>query len=105
MISAGSGKFKVWLKEIRQGDDVILLLGGGEMTHIGSVILCEPGKKSRLINREGHFDWMVGKPIAEKVCRKRGKPVVCIAGVHVDNASKGDIDLLRKNCMDIEEKM
>lgn len=105
MISAGSGKFKVWLKEVKHGDDIVLFLGGGEKPHMGSIILCEPGKKARVMTRKGHFDWMVGKPIAEKVCKKRRKPVVCIAGVHVDNASKEDIDLLKKNCKQIEDKI
>ena len=105
MISTGSGKFKVWLKEVKHGDGIVLFLGGGEKPHTGSVILCEPGKKARVMNRKGHFDWMVGKPIAEKICKKRRKPIVCIAGVHVDNASKEDIDLLKENCRKLEEKL
>lgn len=105
MISAGSGKYRVWLKEIKQGEDVVLLLGGGERTHIGSVILCEPGKETRTITRENHFDWIVGKPIAEKLARKRKKPVVCIAGIHVDNASREEIELLKNNCREIEGKL
>jgi hypothetical protein len=105
VISAGSGKHRVWLKETIQGDDVVLFLGGGEKPHIGSVVLCEPGTKPRVINRKGHYDWMVGKPIAEKVCQKRRKPVVCIAGVHVDDAKKEDIEILKKNCRLLGEKL
>ncbi len=105
MISAGSGKHRVWLKEARHGDDIVLFLGGGERPHIGSVVLCEPGKKPRIINRKGHFDWMVAKPIASIVCRERKRPVVCIAGIHVDDAKKEDIDLLKKNCRKLEEKL
>lgn len=105
MISAGSGKYRVWLKEARQGDDIVLFLGGGEKPHIGSVVLCEPGKKTRVITRKTHLDWIVGKPIAEKVCRKRKKPVLCVAGVHVDNASKNEIELLKENCRKLEEKL
>jgi hypothetical protein len=105
VISAGSGKFRVWLRETRHGDDVVLFLGGGEKPHVGSVIICEPGKKARVVNRKGHFDWMVAKPMAEKLCRKTKKPVVCIAGVHVDNATREDIGLLKRNCREIEEKL
>lgn len=105
MISAGSGKYKVWLKEVKHGDDIVLFLGGGEKPHIGSVVLCEPGKKTRVITRETHLDWIVGKPIAEKVCRKRKKPVLCVAGVHLDNASKKEIELLKENCRKLAEKL
>jgi len=105
MISAGKGKYKVWLKEIKQGEDIVLILGGGERPHIGSVVLCEPKKEPRVINRKGHFDWMVAKPIAKKICRKRNKPVVCIAGVHVDKATKEEINLLKENCKIIENKI
>ena len=105
MISAGSGKYKVWLKEIKHGNDIVLLLGGGEKPHIGSVVLCEPGKKARTLNRKGHFDWMIAKPIAKKFARKTKKPVICVAGIHVDNASKEEIELLKKNCEKIEKKI
>ncbi len=105
MISEGKGKYKVWLKELKQGKDIILLLGGGERPHIGSVVLCEPGKKPRTLNRKWHFDWMVAKPIAKRICKKRGKPVVCIAGIHIDNATKEEIELLKENCKKIEKKI
>ncbi len=109
MISAGKGRYRVWLKEVRQGDDIILLLGGGEKPHMGSVILCEPEKRTRVINRDIrdtiHKDWIPGKPIAEKVCRKLRRPVLCVAGLHVDDASKEDIEKLKENCKKIEEQL
>ncbi|MCK4335372.1 MAG: hypothetical protein KAW40_01465, partial [Candidatus Aenigmarchaeota archaeon] len=61
MIYAGKGKYRVWLKEIKQGEDIILILGGGERSHIGSVVLCEPNKKPVTLDRKGHFDWIVAK--------------------------------------------
>ena len=105
MLTAGKGKYRVWLKEINQGKDVVLFLGGGERSHIGSVVLCEPGKKTKTINRKGHFDWMVAKPIARKFANKEKRPVVCIAGIHVDNASKKEIEMLKANCKEIENKI
>jgi hypothetical protein len=105
MLIAGSGKYKVWLKETKHGKDLILFLGGGERTHIGSVVLCEPGKEAKTINRKGHFDWMVAKPIAKKIANKKKKPVVCIAGIHVNNATKDEIKLLKENCKKIENKI
>ena len=105
MITAGKGKYRVWLKELKQGNDIVLILGGGERTHIGSVVLCGPHKEPIIINKKGHFDWMAAKPIAKKVSRKTGKTVVCIAGIHVNNATKDEIELLKKNCREIEKKI
>lgn len=105
MITAGKGKYKVWLKEISHGNDLVLFLGGGERTHIGSIVLCEPGKEPITLNRKGHFDWMVAKPIAKKISNKKMKPVVCIAGIHLDKATKEEIRLLKENCKIIEGKV
>ncbi|MCK5022797.1 MAG: hypothetical protein KAS04_01355, partial [Candidatus Aenigmarchaeota archaeon] len=86
-------------------EDLVLTLGGGENTHVGSIVLCEAGKEPKTLNRKGHFDWMVAKPIAEKISKKTGKVVVCIAGIHVNNATKEEIEILKKNCKEIEEKI
>ena len=104
MLTAGKGKYKVWLKETRHGKDVVLFLGGGR-AHVGSVVVCAPGKTVKVINRKGHYDWMVAKPIAEKKSRKTKKAVVCIAGIHVNNASKKEIEILKQNCKAIENKI
>jgi len=102
MIEAGNGKYRVWLKETEHGEDIILFMGGGEKTHIGSVVICEPGKKPITNNLGTHKDWIVAEPIAKKMCEVRGKTVVCIAGIHVDKATDEDIEKLKENCMKIE---
>jgi len=98
MLTSGEGKYKVWLEEKKIGDDIIYFLGGGEKSHIGGVVICEPGKKAQEIRLEGHFDDVVLKPIAEAACKKYKTKVVAVGGVHVDNATEEEIDLLVKNC-------
>ena len=101
MITSGEGKYKVFLKEIKNGDDLIYILGGGEKSHIGGIVICEPGKKAQLIQIENHYDNTVLSPIAEEACKKYNTKVVVVGGVHVDNASKEEIDILVKNCKDL----
>jgi len=101
MITSGEGKYKVFLEENKNGDDLIYILGGGERSHIGGVVICEPGKKSQVIRLKGHFDDIVLKPIAEAACKKYNTKVVAVGGVHVDNASQEEIDLLVKNCREL----
>ena len=101
MITSGEGKYKVFIKEIRNGDDLIYILGGGERSHIGGVAICEPGKKTQSVRLEGHYDDIVLTPIAEAACKKYNTKVVAVGGVHVDNATKEEIDKLVKNCKEL----
>ena len=101
MITSGEGKYKVFLEKRQQNSDLIFILGGGERSHIGGVVICEPGKKSQIIRLEGHFDDIVLKPIAEEACKKYNTKVVAVGGVHVDNATKQEIDKLVNNCKEL----
>jgi hypothetical protein len=101
MITSGEGKYKVRLKKEQIGEDILFILGGGEKSHIGGVVICEPGKKAQAIRLEGHFDDIVLKPIAQTACKKYKTKVVAIGGVHVNNATKEEINLLVKNCKNL----
>jgi hypothetical protein len=105
MLTSGKGKYKVWLEEKKLGDNIIYILGGGEKSHIGGVVICEPGKKAQAVRLEGHFDDIVLKPIAEAACKKYKTKVVAVGGVHVDNATKEEIDLLVENCRAFIKKL
>ena len=101
MITSGEGKYKVFLEKKKIDDDLIYILGGGEKSHIGGVVICEPDKESKVIRLEGHYDDIVLKLIAEAACKKYNKRVAAIGGVHVDNATEKEIDLLVKNCKEL----
>ena len=101
MITSGKGKYKVFLERKELDDDLIYILGGGEKSHIGGMIFCEPGREPIIIKLEGHYDYMVLEPIALGASKKYNKKVVAIGGVHVDNASKEEIEILVRNCKDL----
>ena len=101
MITSGEGKYKVFLEEKKLDDGLIYILGGGEKSHIGGFVLCEPGKEPQVVRLEGHYDDIVLKPIAEAACKKYKTRIVAVGGVHVDNATKKEIDLLVKNCEEL----
>jgi len=103
MITSGDGKFKVWLEEKKIGDDLLYVLGGGERTHIGGIVFCEPNKESQIIRLAGHYDDIVLKTIAEKACKKYGTKVVAIGGIHINNATKDEIGKLVENCRELEK--
>ena len=101
MITPGEGKYKVWLEEKKIGNDILFILGGGEQSHIGGVVICEPNKNPQVIRLEGHYDDVVLKPIAEAACKKYKTKVVAVGGVHVDNATKQEIEKLVENCKEL----
>jgi hypothetical protein len=105
MITSGRGKYKVWLRRYDIGDDIVFFLGGGERSHIGGVVIAEPGKKVHAIRLAGHYDDIVLKPIAEAACKKYKTKVVAVGGVHVDNATKKEINLLVENCKKLVNKV
>jgi hypothetical protein len=105
MITSGKGKYKVWLKRDKIGEDLVFFLGGGERSHIGGVVICELGKTVQAIRLTGHYDDIVLKPIADIACKKYKTKVVAIGGVHIDHATKQEIDLLVKNCMKLVERI
>ncbi len=101
MITAGEGKYKVWLKREELDPGLVYTLGGGERSHIGGVVYKAPGREARYIDIEGHYDLEVLVPIADEACKKYDRPVVVTGGVHIDNATKDEIDLLVANCMEL----
>jgi hypothetical protein len=105
MIICGRGKYKVWLQRYDIGDDLVFFLGGGERSHIGGIVIAEPEKKVKAIRLSGHYDDIVLQPIAEAGCKKYKKKVVAVGGVHVDNATKKEIDVLVENCKKLAKKI
>lgn len=103
MITAGEGKYKVFLEEKKIGDDIICVLSGGEKSHIGGIVVCEPRKDPQIIRLENHYDYVVLEPIAKTACEKYKTTVVAVGGIHIDNASKQEIEIIIENCKEILE--
>jgi len=101
MITSGEGKYKVFLEKKVIGNDLIFILGGGEKSHIGGYVFCSPGKDPQIIKISGHYDDVVLKPIAEAACKKYKTKVIAVGGVHIDNATKDEIEILVNNCHDL----
>jgi hypothetical protein len=93
-------KWKVDLDVHEIGNDLLILLKGGEKPHIGAVAMAFPYKNTAsasLLSVYGHKDGEIAKPLAEKVAKKLNKTVVLIAGLHIENATEEDIKRLIDN--------
>ncbi len=98
---AGEGRYKVWLEKKELDRGLVYILGGGEKSHIGGVVYKEPGKEAQTIKVQGHYDLEVLLPIAKAVCQKYGLPVTVTGGIHIDNATKDEIDKIIENCKEL----
>jgi len=102
MITVGTGKHQVSVEKHWIGDDLILHLKGGEQPHVGAIVSCEPGREATRIRLGTHKDHIVLQPLAETACKKYETTVVAVGGIHIENATKKDIELVVQHCKRLE---
>jgi hypothetical protein len=103
MTTSGEGKHQVTLKTQEIGSDLLLVLTGGDQPHLGGMVMCEPGKESQSVISGTHKDYIVLQPLAEAACKKYQTTVIAVGGIHIENATKEDIDEVIKNCKELEK--
>lgn len=78
------------------GAHLVICVSGGDVPHIGSVVLSTPrpsltgegrSATSSVLNLPGHKDEAVARQVAETLAAKLDTTVCCVCGIHVDNAT------------------
>lgn len=99
----GAGKHQVKLQQLRLGEDILLILTGGESPHIGATITKTPNQDIHIQKIGTHHDHIVLEPLALKAAEKHpDKTIVATGGIHIDNATKKDIETIIQNCKELE---
>lgn len=104
MIKVGEGRYTVVLTSQAIGDDLLLVIKGGEKEHIGSVSLKEKKESVQTISKENHKDYVISERMASIIYDKMKKDILVICGIHIDDATDKEIDILVNNaqkCVDI----
>lgn len=104
MIRAGEGRYAVVLTSQKIGSDLLVIIGGGEEEHIGSVTLKEDKDGLQTISKKGHKDYFVSERMTNIIYDKIKKDLLVICGIHIEDATKDEIDILVNNaqkCVDI----
>ena len=114
-IVKGVGKYKVTLMAIESGEDIIVTIYGGELPHIGAVAISiarpsleKPNKISSstsVFTLIGHKEDQIAKEIAESITKTTKKNNVTIVGLHIQKATKEDINCLILNTKDLVRKL
>ena len=76
------------------GAGISVLIEGGDKGHIGAVAIKQPGKELISHQFETHREGIVAERWADALCSCLGQPVVVSAGVHYDNITKEQIEIV-----------
>ena len=99
---------------VHLGNDYNLAVYGGDTPHVGSVVMsvARPsltgegiGVTSSVLTKVGHKDDAVAKLFAETLAKKCDCTVVCTCGIHVDNITPEQIDLVKEASLDLLTKL
>ena len=91
----------------RVGEDVVVIIWGGEKPHIGAVALAQPRKSLKdaektsatasVLSIVGHKEDAVVKAVSERLAAAVGSPVAVTAGMHWESLQAKDIRQVLKN--------
>jgi len=101
VVDAASGRaLTAWIHEV--GDDVVVAVGGGDLPHVGCVVLAipNPGRgttgftpTSSVLTIPPHKEEPIARPVAEAVCGRLGRLTVVTAGAHEDGLDRNGIEI------------
>jgi hypothetical protein len=95
------GRHSIVLDASTIGKDLLVVIHGGDEHHIGAVSIAYPTKSPNRgeitvslnsITIPGHKDYLVANSAAEKICNALGVVTTVVAGIHMDKASRSEID-------------
>lgn len=109
-IESGKGRYQIQLLAFLCGGDLSVTIIGGETPHIGAVCLAqfEEERMSATVSTicvYGHRDDQVAMACAKKLSSRLRCTVTVSVGIHIDNATLEEIEILNQNCMDCVEKL
>ncbi|MEM3654187.1 MAG: hypothetical protein QW723_05695, partial [Candidatus Bathyarchaeia archaeon] len=113
--SFGLKKFNVKSIAVVMEEALIVSILGGEKPHVGAVAISIPrpslkypekiSSSTSIFTLIGHKEDELVKPVAELLVKELKRTTIVIAGIHVKNASEGDIKKLVDNSMKSIEKL
>ena len=106
-LEIGRNPYKISATVTLCGTDVAVIIGGGEKPHIGAVGLASPRpslKDDSIVSASvsvicvlGHKDDILAREAALFLSSKLNTNIVVSVGLHVDNATREDIEKLKVN--------
>ena len=102
------GRIKINMKAITIGEDLAVIISGGDSPHIGCVTLSTPrpslldskviSATTSVLNLIGHKDDEVARYVSHELSSKLNKNVVVTCGIHIDKITREEI-MITKNLL------
>lgn len=115
LFEEGTGKYKIICNGHFAGDDLIVILSGGEKHHIGAVAVGIPrtslsdknelSSDTSVIAIPYHKDDLIARKWASSFSKLLGVVVTVTVGIHIDNANNNDLQILIENIDNLFNKL
>ena len=96
IVSAGAGRYAVSLRYYSVGKDRLIVITDAKEGHIGAITLAE-NNSLQTICKSGHRDSVVSNSVVRTIHERLGEDVTVVCGIHIDNATKEEIEILVAN--------
>ena len=100
-LTQGRGRTKVSLLANSIGSDLVVFISNAN-AHLGAVAVGEYDKEQArasvsVITRLGHKDDTIAQKAAHQISKTLHRPVCVIAGIHLDNITRKEIEKIGQN--------
>lgn len=104
VFEASQGRLRIVANVLRVGNDVQIILAGGE-AHLGAVALATPHAPASVATANGHREDQLAARMANYLaCALKCNVAVC-AGIHYNNISRSEIKQVLALCESLTEKI
>ncbi len=104
--AARQGRIEIYLQACFVGEDLQLIIAGGDRPHIGAVAvsICPPGLKNSeaqemttsVVTVPGHKEDQLAREAAHQVAVAIGRTVSVSCGIHLEQISKQEIQVVQE---------
>ncbi len=111
----GKGRHIVDARLLTCGQDIVVIINGGEAPHIGAAVLAVPrpslsdpaqiSASASVLCVTGHKDDEVARKLALRLASEFHCVTAVIAGIHIEQALEEDIEILKRNCDIVADKL
>lgn len=108
LCQTGEAPYRILIRAVLIGDDLVVIVGGGTHPHVGAVAVSIPrpsladprvtSATTSVFALVGHKEDDLAKAMAEEIASVLQKKVVMTVGIHVDDISPEGIAVVKSNC-------
>ena len=104
-LSARRGRISLRLACRAMGEDLCVMLSGGDREHIGAVALAAPGEELRSLPRPGHREDDLARDLASRLARELEVAVCVTCGIHVDRLRPEELPIILAMAQELTDRL